>query len=106
MEEMEKLLSVWMQDQHENQVMLNLKLIQEKAKSLNENLKKKHCKKSGRASFNADHSWFHQFKARASFHNAKVTSKTGRADKAADWEFPEMLQEITDEGTLFTQAGF
>ena len=56
MEEMEKLLSVWMQDQHENQVMLNLKLIQEKAKSLNENLKKKHCKKSGRASFNADHS--------------------------------------------------
>ena len=46
MEEMEKLLSVWMQDQHENQVMLNLKLIQEKAKSLNENLKKKHCKKS------------------------------------------------------------
>ena len=64
------------------------------------------AKKQEGASFNANHSWFHQFKARASFHNAKVTSKTGRADQAADWEFPEMLQEITDEGTLFTQAGF
>ena len=51
MEEMEKLLSVWMQDQHENQVLLSLKLIQEKAKSLYENLKKKHCKKAGRGIF-------------------------------------------------------
>ena len=56
--------------------------------------------------FNAGHSWFHQFKARASFHNVKVTSKTVRGDKAADWKFPELLQEITDEGTLFIQAGF
>ena len=64
------------------------------------------AKKQEGASFNANHSWFHQFKARASFHNTKGTSKTGRRDKAADWEFPEMLQEITDESTLFTQAGF
>ena len=51
MEEMENFLSVWMQDQHENQVLLSLKLIQEKAKSLYENLKKKHCKKAGRGIF-------------------------------------------------------
>lgn len=38
-EEMEKLLSVWMQDQR--QVSLSLMLIQEKAKSLFEDLKKK-----------------------------------------------------------------
>ena len=51
MEETEKLLSVWMQDQHDHQVLLSLKLIQEKAKRLYENLKKKHCKESGRNIF-------------------------------------------------------
>ena len=34
MEEMKKLLSVWMQDEHQCQVPLSLMLIQEKAKSL------------------------------------------------------------------------
>ena len=40
MEEMEKLLSVWMQDQHQHRVLLNLMLIQEKAKSLQEKPKR------------------------------------------------------------------
>ena len=35
------LLSMWMQDQHRCQVLLSLMLIQEKAKILYENLKKK-----------------------------------------------------------------
>ena len=34
MEEMEKLLNVWMQDQHQRQAPLSLMLIQEKSKSL------------------------------------------------------------------------
>ena len=48
MEEMEKLLSVWMQDQyqHQQRVLLSLMLIQEKAKSLYEYLKKKHGEES------------------------------------------------------------
>ena len=54
MEEMEKLLSVWMQDQR--RVPLSLTLIQEKAKSLYEDLKKKHSEESEGASFNASHS--------------------------------------------------
>ena len=45
MEEMDKLLSVWMQDQHQHQVPLSL--IQEKAKSLYEDSKKKHGEESG-----------------------------------------------------------
>ena len=39
MEKMEKLLSVWMQDQHQSWVPLSF---QKKAKSLYEDLKKKH----------------------------------------------------------------
>ena len=40
MEEMEKLLSVWMQDQHQRRVPFSLMLIQEKAKSLQEKPKR------------------------------------------------------------------
>ncbi|XP_059952046.1 putative CENPB DNA-binding domain-containing protein 1 [Mesoplodon densirostris] len=59
MEEMEKLLSVWLQDQHQRRVPLSLMVIQEKAKSLYEDLKRKHSEESEDASFNASHGWFH-----------------------------------------------
>ncbi|KAJ8781182.1 hypothetical protein J1605_011166 [Eschrichtius robustus] len=65
-----------MQDQHQRQVLLSLMLIQEKAKSLYEDLKKKHGEESEGASFNASHGWFHQFKAKANLHNVKVTIVT------------------------------
>ena len=51
MEEMEKLLSVWMQHQH--QVPLSFMLIQEKAKSFYEDLKKKRGEESDGTHFNA-----------------------------------------------------
>ncbi|XP_019789663.1 putative CENPB DNA-binding domain-containing protein 1 [Tursiops truncatus] len=78
MEEMEKLLSVWTQDQHQHRVLLSLMLIQEKAKSLYENLKNKHGEESEGTSFKASHCWFHQFKARANLHNVKVSGKAVR----------------------------
>ena len=53
MEEMEKLLSMWMQDQHQHRVLLSLMLIREKAKNLYKDLKKKHGEKSEGAYFNA-----------------------------------------------------
>ena len=59
MEEMEK-ISVLMQEQHQRWVPLSLILLQEKAKGLYEDLKKKHSEES-----RASHGWFHQFKARA-----------------------------------------
>ncbi|XP_068410092.1 putative CENPB DNA-binding domain-containing protein 1 [Eschrichtius robustus] len=77
MEEMQKLLSVRMQDQHQCRVLLSLMLIQEKSKSLYEDLKKKHGKESEGASFNASHGWFHLFKARANLHNIKVKWQGG-----------------------------
>ena len=80
---MEKLLSVWIQDQHQRQVLLSLMLIQEEAKSLYEDLKKKHGEESEGASFNASHGWFHQFKARANLHNIKVSSEAMSADNSS-----------------------
>ena len=91
MEEMEKLLSVWMQNLHQCQVLLSLMLTQEKANHLYEDLKKKHGKESYVASFNASHCWFHWFKTRAILHNVKVNGEVANADTVAAQEFPETL---------------
>ncbi|XP_069397333.1 putative CENPB DNA-binding domain-containing protein 1 [Delphinus delphis] len=67
MEEMEKLLSEWMQDQHQHRVPLSIMLIQEKVKRLYEDLKKKHGEESEGTSFNVSHGWFHRFKVEPTF---------------------------------------
>ena len=66
-------------------------LIQEKAKSLYVDLKKKHGEESEGASFNASHGWFHGFKARANIHNIKVTGEAESADMVTAREFPRTL---------------
>ncbi|XP_059939309.1 tigger transposable element-derived protein 1-like isoform X2 [Mesoplodon densirostris] len=106
MEEMEKLLSVWMQDQRQRRVPLSLMLIQEKAKSLYEDLKKKHGEESEGKSFNASRSWVHRFKARAKLHNVKVSDKAASTDTVAAREFPETLREIIDEGAYLPEQVF
>ena len=72
MEEMEKLLSVWTRDENQHRVPLSLTLIQEEAKSLCEDLKKKHGEESEDTSVNASHGRFRRCKARASLHNIKL----------------------------------
>jgi len=91
MEEMEKLLSVWMQDQYQCCVLLSLMLIQEKANSLYEDLKKKHGEDSESTFFNASHNWFYWLKAGANIHNVKVSGEAGNSDMITAWEFPETL---------------
>ena len=76
--------------------------IQEKAKTLYEDSKKKHSEESEGASFNASHGWFHRFQARANLQNLKVSGEAASADTVAAREFPETLQEIIDEGTYCT----
>ena len=103
---MEKLLSVWMQDQYQCCVLLSLMLIQEKANSLYEDFKKKHGEDSESTFFNASHNWFHWLKAGANMHNVKVSGEAGNSDMITAWEFPEMLWEITDEGMYLLDQVF
>ena len=49
-----------------------LMLIQEKAKRLHKDLKKRHSEESEGAPFNVSCGWFHWFKARANLYNVKV----------------------------------
>ena len=106
MEEMENLLSVWMQDQHQHRVPLSLMLILEKTKSLYEDLKKKHSEVSKGASFHANHGWFHLFKARTNLHNVKVSGDAVSADTVAARESPATLLEILDEGMYLPKQVF
>ena len=64
MEKMERLLSVWMQDQHLVPIYL---MFQEKAKSLYKDLKKRHSEESEGAPFNVSCGWFHWFKLEPTF---------------------------------------
>ena len=91
----EKLFGVWMQDQQHCQVLLSLMRIQEKTKSLYEDLKKKHSKESEGTSFNTICGRFCRSKARTSLYNVNVRGEAASADMEAAWEFTEMLQEIT-----------
>ena len=73
-------------------------VIWEKAKSLYEDLKK-HSEESKGTSFNDNYGLFHWFKARANLYNVKVSGEAASTEMVAAREFPEMLQEIIDEGT-------
>ena len=106
MEEMEKLLSVRMQDQHQRRVPLSLMLIQEKAKSHHEDLKKKHGEESEGTPFNASRGWFHWFKASTNLHNIEVSDEAASADMVAAREFSETLREIVDEGVHLPKQVF
>ena len=78
LEEMEKLLSVWLQ---QDQVPFSLMPTEGNAKSFYE--------ESEGISFNASHGWFHQNKDRANIHNIKVNDKAASADLVAVQEFHE-----------------
>ena len=66
-------------------------LIQEEAKNLYKDLKKKHSEESEGTTFNASCGWFHWFKARVNLHNVKVSGEVASADRVAVRELPETL---------------
>ncbi|XP_069776185.1 tigger transposable element-derived protein 1-like isoform X2 [Narcine bancroftii] len=86
--EMEKLLMLWMEDQIQNCVPLNLPTIQAKARSLFEILKEQ-AGEDYTENFTASHGWFDRFKRRYSLHKVRVTG--------ADEKFVESLDELIHE---------
>ena len=74
------------QDQHQCQVLLRLMLIQEKAKSPYEDLKKKQNWTVARIKTGAD------------LHNVKASDEAATTGMVAAWKFPETLWEVMAEG--------
>ncbi|XP_067932973.1 tigger transposable element-derived protein 1-like [Watersipora subatra] len=96
-EEMEKLLTIWLDDQQRRRFPLSLLLIQEKAKSIFEDVKAKAGESAAEETFSASCGWFSRFK-RANLHNVSVSGEAASADTEAAERFPQVLKEIIEEG--------
>ncbi|XP_017762403.1 PREDICTED: tigger transposable element-derived protein 1-like [Eufriesea mexicana] len=97
MDEMERSLSSWIDDQHQNNVPLSFSIIQAKAVSLHENWKTR-LNEDSNTVFQASNGWFDKFKMRYSLHNIKFTGESADADKDAAKEFIFSLSKITEDG--------
>nr|XP_048723333.1 putative CENPB DNA-binding domain-containing protein 1 [Caretta caretta] len=93
MENMERLLSVWIEDQNQRNIPLSLPVIQAKAKSLYDKLKRDQGEGSQTEMFMASRGWFDRFKKRFHLHNMKMSSEVASADPAAAKKFPRLSQE-------------
>ncbi|XP_036599100.1 tigger transposable element-derived protein 1-like [Trichosurus vulpecula] len=100
---MERLLSLWIEDQKQQHLPINTMLIQEKAKSLFEALKREHGESAQTETFGASNGWFARFKAR---HNVLLTDEPAVADTEAARKYPEVLRKIIEDGGYTPQQVF
>ncbi|XP_068247804.1 tigger transposable element-derived protein 1-like [Palaemon carinicauda] len=105
-EEMEKLLTIWLEDQQQRRIPLSLMLIQEKAKSIFADVKAKAGESAAEETFSASHGWFSRFKKRANLHHVSVSGEAASADKEAAERFPQVLKEIIEEGGYLAKQIF
>ena len=99
-DEMERLLTLWIEHQTHERIPTSQVLMQEKAKSLFQDLLKKYPDEKD-TTFIASSGWFARFKRRFSLHNIKIQGEAAFADPIAIEEFPITLQKIIEaEGFL------
>nr|XP_020827544.1 tigger transposable element-derived protein 1-like isoform X2 [Phascolarctos cinereus]XP_020827545.1 tigger transposable element-derived protein 1-like isoform X2 [Phascolarctos cinereus]XP_020827546.1 tigger transposable element-derived protein 1-like isoform X2 [Phascolarctos cinereus]XP_020827547.1 tigger transposable element-derived protein 1-like isoform X2 [Phascolarctos cinereus] len=106
MENMERLLSIWIEDQNQRGVPINVSTIQEKAKSLFQDLKREQGPSAEAETFGASRGWFTRFKARHSLPNLGTSSETVSTDTEAAAKYPEALRRVIEEGGYTPQQVF
>uniref|UniRef100_A0ABI7VTU8 HTH CENPB-type domain-containing protein n=1 Tax=Felis catus TaxID=9685 RepID=A0ABI7VTU8_FELCA len=94
METMERLLHVWLEDQSQRNVPLSVTIIQEKAKSLFDDLQRERGASSQTEKFTASKGWFVRFKERHCLPHFKINS-TAPGNKDI---YPKALRSIIEEG--------
>ncbi|XP_005608571.1 tigger transposable element-derived protein 1 [Equus przewalskii] len=102
METMERLLHVWLEDQTQRNVPLSVTIIQEKAKSLFDDLQRQKGESSRTETFSASKGWFVRFKERHCLPHFKMN---GTAPGHKDG-YPEVLKSIIQEGEYTPQQVF
>ncbi|XP_035975602.1 tigger transposable element-derived protein 1 [Halichoerus grypus] len=102
METMERLLHVWLEDQSQRNVPLSVTIIQEKAKSLFDDLQRERGGSSQTEKFSASKGWFVRFKERHRLPHFKMNS-TAPGNKDV---YPEVLRGIIEEGEYTPQQVF
>nr|XP_014424896.1 tigger transposable element-derived protein 1-like [Pelodiscus sinensis] len=106
--EMERLLTIWIEDQNQRNLPISLSLVQEKARSLFNDLKATRTASKGDCNeeFVASKGWFNRFKKRTNLHNIKVQGEAASADVSAASSFPKILEDIIDDGGYLPEQIF
>lgn len=102
--QVEKLLIAWLEDQNRHCAPVSLGIIQEKARSLYDDLKKQQGESFNAEPFNASRGWFMRFKARSNLHHNIMSGKN--ADEEAARTFPETVARIIEQGGFSAQQVF
>lgn len=102
METMERLLHVWLEDQSQRNMPLSVTMIQEKAKSLFDDLQREQGGSSQKETFSASKGWFVRFKERHCLPHFKMNC-TASSNKDA---YLEVLKSIIEEGEYTPQQVF
>ena len=90
-DDMEKLLVTWLEDQIQKRILLSLLMIQAKARSLFDMLKERADDPTYTQMFTACHRWFQRFKR---CHNVKVSGEAASVDTEGAEAFKEELHRI------------
>ncbi|XP_068958887.1 putative CENPB DNA-binding domain-containing protein 1 [Petaurus breviceps papuanus] len=104
MENMERLLSVWIEDQSQRGVPVNVSTIQEKAKSLFQDLKQEQGPRAEAETFGASRGWFTRFKARHSLPHLGTSSESQHRHGSCS-QVPRDTEDGHRGGRLHTTAG-
>lgn len=96
-ENVERLLSVWISDQNQLNIPLSLALIQAKAQSLFVDLRAEGGEKSQQEEFSTSSGWFRNFCNKFNIHSVRTTGKAVSAYTTAAATFCDELQQIFDE---------
>lgn len=102
METMERLLRMWLEDQSQRNMTLSVTMIQEKAKSLFDDLQREQGESSQKEKFSASKGWFVRFKERHRVPRFK-TNSAASGNKDA---YLEVLKSIIEEGKYTPQQVF
>ena len=97
-EEMEKRLSVWIDDEVERNMPLSQAIIMEKARTIFNHIQNEKGDARKIENFVASRGWIHRFKNRNNFHNVQITGETARGDIKAAVAFPATLRAIIERG--------
>lgn len=95
-EEMEKRLSIWIDDEIERNMPLSQSIIMEKARRIFNYIQAEASDIS--KTFVASRGWFNRFKHRNNLHNIKITGEAASGDTKAAAEFPATLKTIIEQG--------